>query len=349
MSAAPAAGPGDVWRIVHLHAQSQCGATLLDPVHAELRFLSKWRPHLPLQFDGSRYPTIAALGPLPAACTHTVVGRKELLPALALLDPEVYGAPLSPDDESCRCLLDRIGLLTSSLLYEDPGVWETYTCPTLMRSAPRGFGWATAFAERRRQLQQLREEQFFHEPLSSVAVLVELRSVLEALSDHLGDGSFDAGAEQLVVLLSIPCDPGSSLQRLLTDFPAVSRYVGCIEERLPGTWPDYSSFMLALSPDERPPPPPMSAGTKTVQHPGQARREWWEVWGWSWGGRNQPVAFGGPGKSPAAFYAIGFGIVTGLSFLAAILCGLGSSQPLKILRSFLASLSVESEQDDVEE
>ena len=67
-----------------------------------------------------------------------------------------------------RPLADRIGLLTSSLLYEDPGavsleekgealhvcalatlppsfcasqVWETYTCPTLMRSAPRGFGW----------------------------------------------------------------------------------------------------------------------------------------------------------------------------------------------------------------
>ncbi|CAJ1332969.1 unnamed protein product [Effrenium voratum] len=60
-----------------------------------------------------------------------------------------------------------------------------------MRSAPRGFGWATAFAERRRQLQQLREEQFFHEPLSSVAVLVELRSVLEALCKN-GDVAFDA-------------------------------------------------------------------------------------------------------------------------------------------------------------
>ncbi|CAE7031062.1 Acadl [Symbiodinium sp. CCMP2592] len=137
----------------------------------------------------------------------------------------------------------------------------------------------------------------------------------------------EAIAKHLVVLFSIPCDPGSCLQRLLCDFPSLSRFVGLVEERLPGTWPDYSTFMLALPPEDRPPPPPQSQGSVLVGPVEKRRPEWWELWGWSWGGRKRPVQFGGPGKAPPAIYAICFGMASGLSFAVALACGLGPGSP----------------------
>ncbi|CAE7337756.1 GRXC3, partial [Symbiodinium necroappetens] len=186
------------------------------------------------------------------------------------------------------------------------------------------------------------------------SLILELRTALEALSERLGDQSFGKGGDKqagsdredrhgfsrldarayahLVVLFSIPCDPGSCLQRLLCDFPSLSRFVGLVEERLPGTWPDYSTFMLALPPEDRPPPPPQSQGSVLAGPVEKRRPEWWELWGWSWGGRKRPVQFGGPGKAPPAIYAICFGMASGLSFAAALACGLGPGRPLALLK-----------------
>ncbi|CAK8988282.1 unnamed protein product [Durusdinium trenchii] len=262
---------------------------------------------------------------------------KPLNAVKAALDPAGYGAPTG-----------AFGALLGH--HQASWVWETYTRPTLLRSAPPGFGWATAFAEQRRQAKQLQEEQFFHEPWSGASVLCELRSILEALSDRLGDGSLepelssaDARAyAQLAVLLSIPCH-GSGLEKVLADFPALPRYVSCIEERLPGTWPDYSSFLQALPLEERPPPPPKSTFQHTTvfdeREVAEEQRRWFEIWGWSWGGRRQPVQFAGAGKSPPALYAIAFGLATSVSFAVAIFCGLGPKEPLAALRRWLLAIT----------
>ncbi|CAE7666116.1 Acadl [Symbiodinium sp. CCMP2456] len=348
-------GGGAPIRVVHLQARGE-KQTVLDPVHAELRFLSKWRPHLPLKFEGSSYPTIAALGQLPAAlsATHGVVARKDLRQLLAKVDPQGYGAALAADDEAFLHLLDRIEILIAALLYQDASIWETHTRPTLLSSAPPGFGTVTALTERRRQKQRLQEAMASRglpagAQIQSSLMILELRTALEALSERLGDQSFGKGGDKqagsdredrhgfsrldarayahLVVLFSIPCDPGSCLQRLLCDFPSLSRFVGLVEERLPGTWPDYSTFMLALPPEDRPPPPPQSQGSVLVGPVEKRRPEWWELWGWSWGGRKRPVQFGGPGKAPPAIYAICFGMASGLSFAVALACGLGPGRP----------------------
>ncbi|CAE7769784.1 ACADL [Symbiodinium pilosum] len=579
-------------RVVMVHLQAQHGRqTVLDPAACP---------------EGSSYPTIAALGQLPAALSadYGVVARKDLRRFLASLDPHGYGAPLSADDEAFLHLLDRVGDLIAALLYQDQGIWETHTRPTLVCSAPLGFGTVTAFTERRRQLKQLQEDGH-HIKL----ILAELRAALEAarggrftefegvsgkllmislrktgrLSQSVtrhgealhnlvdrGAGSYErigsqriagtgclaaaatfsalkergeekldaivsstlqralqtaelsmvplkadnaplialdqmveiqcddiwnesrweddvrrdwpswnvefassesahpvrlldtaeslirraeyvwnflmqlpgsvigvashgcflfflsrriaaskgqrmppfkhdrwqngeirryvlpptdgmamawtefgglldisdfdfynryhrraafvnaarlrglsaevwwlatewrwarcdseieaeleaqagtafslpsflnaeAIAKHLVVLFSIPCDPESCLQRLFCDFPSLSRYVGLVEERMPGTWPDYSTFMLALCPEDRPPPPPRAQGSVLAAPELATRRpDWWELWGWSWGGRKRPVQFGGPGKAPPAIYAISFGIAAAL-------------------------------------
>jgi len=345
-------------RVVHLQARGD-KQTVLDPVHAELRFLSKWRPHLRLKFEGSSYPTIAALGQLPAALSadHGVVARKDLRELLATVDPQGYGASLASDDEAFLHLLDRIGILIAALLYQDASIWEMHTRPTLLSSAPPGFGTVTALMERQRQRQRLQEATACGLPsaqIHSSSMILELRTALEALSERLGDQSFGKGSDKqsgsdredrhgfsrldarayahLVVLFSIPCDPGSCLQRLLCDFPSLSRFVGLVEERLPGTWPDYSTFMLALPPEDRPPPPPQSQGSVLVGPVEKRRPEWWELWGWSWGGRKRPVQFGGPGKAPPAIYAICFGMASGLSFAVALACGLGPGRPLALLK-----------------
>eukprot|EP00439_Symbiodinium_sp_Y106_P087253 s228_g43.t1 len=187
-------------RVVHLQARGD-KQTVLDPVHAELRFLSKWRPHLRLKFEGSSYPTIAALGQLPAALSadHGVVARKDLRELLATVDPQGYGASLASDDEAFLHLLDRIGILIAALLYQDASIWEMHTRPTLLSSAPPGFGTVTALMERQRQRQRLQEATACGLPsaqIHSSSMILELRTALEALSERLGDQSFGKGSDK---------------------------------------------------------------------------------------------------------------------------------------------------------
>ncbi|CAE8676595.1 unnamed protein product [Polarella glacialis] len=359
------------WKVVHLLAQGPCGETVLDPVFAELLCVSRWRQQLPLHFEGSRYPTLGrALGPLPAALLPAAPNsrrlrptrRDELLAALARLDPEGYGAPLGGDDEAFVSLLDLcIGPAITDLLYNDRSIWEDYTRPTLVRSAPSGYGWVHAWAERRRQQRELRGRLGGIRSLdSSVALGLGLRSALEALAERLGSAdsfgskssssssevtalsALDAKAYgHLVVLFSIPCERGSSLQQILSDFPSLARFCGWLEERLSGIWPDYGSFLSALPPDERPPPPPptaSSAGRRAASEiaiQATPRRDWWEIWGWSWAGQRRPVQFGGPGKKPPAWHMPIFGVAAAFSIAVASLLGLGPQLPGRTLMDAL--------------
>jgi len=152
---------------VHHEVKGPTGETILDPVFAELLFVARWR-RLPLQLIPSRYPTVAALGALPASSGGALsssaspsnavdqdgaVTRPRLLNAVAALSG--YQKGQSDDDEAFSELLRHyVADAIEAILYCDDGVWEDFTKPALARSAPRGMGWYVAWSERRRHLQR---------------------------------------------------------------------------------------------------------------------------------------------------------------------------------------------------
>ena len=233
------AGPPAPLEVLHHSARGPRGPTVLDPVLAEVLFVTRWR-RLLVRLEPSPYPVVAAVGPLPAARSGAAPSggparRGELLAAVAALDPRGYGRPPSPQCEALRGLLRfRVGEAITALLFGDEGIWEDYTRPTLADSAPGGFGWALARGERRRQGLGVPPRELADR---RQAALLGLPDALEVLAERLGVAdSFGAAMAEvaapseaaleltaldacayghLAVLYSIPCEAGSNLRELL--------------------------------------------------------------------------------------------------------------------------------------
>mmetsp|Transcript_26693 Transcript_26693/g.68386 ORF Transcript_26693/g.68386 Transcript_26693/m.68386 type:complete len:397 (-) Transcript_26693:146-1336(-) len=257
--------------ISHWHAVGPLGATVLDPVFAELLFVTRWR-HISVNLLPSPYPSAPAFGPLPVALSGGPKGpilRDRLLEAVAALDVDGYGMKCSEADEAfCALLRQRVGEALKALLFGDFGIWDECTRPTLARSAPLGFGWHVAWKERRRQLcdglgsSLLKDRQ--------AAAVLALEGSLSALAERLADAdcfgcvrgsgavdsltALDACAYgHLAVLYSIPCQPGSQLHQLLSRFSSLVHFCDRVELWLGGVWPDSRSFMAAVASKERMP------------------------------------------------------------------------------------------------
>lgn len=324
---------------------------MLDPIFAELLFVARWRK-LPVQFTASSYPQLSAVGPLPAGISRRgVIPRRELLAEVAARDIEGYGKALPPSDEAfCRLLRDRIGEALPALLFGEIA-WEDYTRPTLVRSAPSGWGWLAALGERRAWASQSIKDQ-------RDAAILGLETALEALADRLGGADFfrEAGATAdappgltsldacaygyLSVLFSIPCERGSWLQRLLARFPALAHFCDRADLLLGGVWPDPRSFLAGLESDARLPGtagsrvansrPSPSPDPEGVAAPGAPRKicrpEWWELWGWSWGGKQRPAPIKVRRVEPPTWHLAAFQVSSGLVLLGAVLRGWGPPQ-----------------------
>lgn len=356
----------DVVEVLQFRAFNLGGEeTVLDPVFAELLLVTQWR-QLPLRLTPCGYPSVSALGPLPAGVGGALgrtLRRSDLLRAVAKLDKNGgYGRGLSATDEAFKSLLRcRVGEAISAILWGDDGVWEDYTRPTLVRSAPPGCGWFVAWGERRRQKQGLRS-----------AALLELETALQALADRLGDGDCFGGGSghngtsgvataaasgeltaldacaygHLAVLFSIPCEPSSSLHTLLVRFPSLAHFLDRIEMRF-GAWPDARSFLAALAPSERTPAAAAaligaaepkgrapwariateevtaaSASADGASPPEGRHLEWWEAWGWSWGGRRRRPEYRQEKQNePPVWYLRAFSAAVLVSVATAVLTG----------------------------
>lgn len=267
--------------VLQLRAVGPLGETVLDPVQAELLFVARWR-QLPLRFLPSRYPSFSALGPLPAAVSGLrangvngpIVPRDQLLGEIAALDSKGYGKALTLADEAfCSLLQQRIGKGLPTLLFNDPGVWEDYTKPTLRCSAPFGWGLTVAWSEKWSHTEAKDQHN---------ASVLGIESALEALSERLGHADcFGAdtsapGAEgdalnrldacayaHLAVLFSIPCQKDSWLHKLFLRFPTLVQFCDRLETRFDGgVWPDHYSFLAGVEPSLRLPAAKAAAAEK---------------------------------------------------------------------------------------
>jgi len=360
ISAANAAKPGCKIRIVHFRARGPLGDTVLDPVFAELLFVASWRG-LPLELVPTGYSSTGALGPLPASAGGTlaegrIVRRTDLLQTLSTHDAASYGSPLSSDDEAfCGLLRNRVGLAITALLFGATQIWDEYTQPTLLRSAPTSLALVVTWCERRRQRCGLSERESADR--WSVA-LRELSVALEALAARLGsadcfgesDGNNNASIGHtgnleglnaldacaygyLSVLFSIPCVPGSSLREVCARFPTLGQFLDRLDLHFGGVWPERQSFLAALDPTARL-PAALAAVTSTgsvgstaakqrhAERGSPLARAWWQVWGWS-----TPGVGGGPpeprvrSQAPPPWHAAAFGVAAVISLLAATLVG----------------------------
>jgi len=353
--------------VLHFRSVGPHGETCLDPVLAELLFIARWRG-LRLRLLPSSWPSSAVCGSLPAGLGAAFSGgrvrRAELLDAARSFicgngDGE---AALSCTDEAfCSLLRRTVGQAISGILYGDVGVWEDYTRPTLVRSAPIGCGWAIALAERRKR-------QCAEQPGRWHAALLELEGALGALADRLGSAetfgstgmpgppqaitALDACAYgHLSVLYSVPYEQGSRLHKVLTRFPSLPHLLDRLERRF-RAWPDPRSFLVSLSTEER---LPGAATELLLQTPSartvQAEAEplmWWEAWGWSWRGYAWGGSRGGRAKrpppvrvreyEPPGWQAAAFGLAAAASVIAAVLLGCGPVRPEELLRTVRESL-----------
>lgn len=342
------------------------GETITDPVLAELCFAAQWR-RLPLRYVASKYPLVRAVGTLPALVgsgAGGIVPRHMLLGNLAALDPTGYGEDLAAGDAAfCGFVKARLGKAISFLLWADPGVWEDYTRHIVAKSAPFGFGWLAAWTERRRRLALMRVD----EPVACGAkevALLGLPAALEAMVERLGNADFfghagSAGTERisrvdacafghLSVLYSIPCEPSSSLHKLLAGFPTLLNFCDRMDARF-GLWPDPKSFLAAVPPDARMPGIARSSARENrfaASAPGaraggqdpSKSLEWWEMWGWSRGG-GKPAQTKARSQSPAIWHVVMFGCLATASTAGAVALGLGPSPAA--LRKALAALTSE--------
>lgn len=279
----------DIIDVMRFRALGPCGETVLDPTTAELLFVAKWRQmherfgfekvNYHIQFEISNWPYVAALGSLPAAfggplskggAHHSGQAARcdDLLRRVVEATRDVELLPESVQDAGfCSLLRLRIGRAIDALLYGDDGVWEDYTRPAIVRSAPLGLGLAVANSERRRRSAN---ESI---AASRKAALIELPGSLEALAHHLGDHeTFGSVAESLAdnsagsslhisaldacayahlsVLFSIACEPGSRLQQLLASHKTLVHLCDRLELAV-SAWPDARSFLAAIELQDR--------------------------------------------------------------------------------------------------
>lgn len=358
-------GLGGKIRVVHFRARGPLGDTVLDPVFAELLFVARWRG-MPLELVPTGYPSTRALGQLPVSvggvlAEGRIVQRPDLLKTLSTHDGASYGSPLSIDDEAFRGLLrNRVGMAITALLFGATQIWEEYTKPTLLRSAPTALALVETWCERRRQRCGLSERE--SADVWSVAQR-ELIVALEALAARLGSAdcfgesdsndnvsrgrtgnlerlnALDACAYgYLSVLFSIPCAPDSGLREVCARFPTLGQFLDRLELRFGGVWPERQSFLAALDPTARL-PAAMTAVTSagSVASSGakqrhsergpSAARAWWQVWGWSTpGGGGEPPEPRVRSQAPPPWHATAFGIAAVISLLAAT--GAGCAPPL---------------------
>lgn len=340
----------EVIQLLVQRALGPLGETVLDPVLAELYFVSRWRK-LPLRVLSSHYPTAAVVGPLPASIDGALgvfVPRHALLASLAAFDQEGYGQQLNADDVAfCSFIRARLGEALNALLWTDDGVWDDYTRKTLVKSSPYGFGWSVAWAERRRRLAGVQATGFADG--NKEAALLGLPTALEALAQRL-DGADTFGEKDpsgiserraitrldacafghLSVLYSIPCEENSNLHVLLARFPTLSAFCDRMEARL-RSWPDSRSFLAAVPPQRRLPGVQGSIvgggaadAAQSVGNSHTTRRipAWWELWGWS-RGSGKPAKSKAHQQTPAAWHAIVFGFLTVASATVAITLGFG--------------------------
>mmetsp|Transcript_83856 Transcript_83856/g.233981 ORF Transcript_83856/g.233981 Transcript_83856/m.233981 type:complete len:381 (+) Transcript_83856:54-1196(+) len=282
------------------------GETVLDPVLAELLFVAK-KEHLQLRLTPCAYPRMSGVGPLPVAVGGALgfVRRSQLHGALAAL---VGDEKQSADDAAfCSMLVHCVGGAISSILWNDEGMYEDFTRPLILRSAPLGFGWLIAWAEKRRLRVAASGFAVGAAPAAQTVVLMRLEAALSALAERLGsqdvfaapcgdgDGEdpgtvLDARAyAHLAVLYSIPCERGSPLHQLLRRFPTLSQFCDRTEMQL-NAWPDARTFLAALGLDERTPAAAEALGRAAGAAVPAAMKmprplAWWELWGWSWGSR----------------------------------------------------------------
>mmetsp|Transcript_60558 Transcript_60558/g.170636 ORF Transcript_60558/g.170636 Transcript_60558/m.170636 type:complete len:386 (-) Transcript_60558:122-1279(-) len=333
-------GPGDSISVVYHRAMGPLGETVLDPVFAEVLFVTRWR-QLPARLVPSAYPVAAALGALPAGIGRGMIHRSELLESIAALGSSQHSKGLTPSDEAfCGMLSHSIGKAIRALLFGDIGVWEDYTRPTLVQSAPLGWGWAVAWREWRRQQCGPPHPASLAGP--QTATFLGLRDVLKALVERLGEAdSFGAAVGEevtaldarayahLAVLYSIPCERDSNLHALLASFPTLAHFCDRMDMRFGGIWPDARSFLAACPLEARTP-----AAVALLQRKaegagaGQAaagRQEWWELWGWSRGSRGHWAEPHTP--RPPFWQVYAFSVAAVVSLAIALLRGLGPVPP----------------------
>eukprot|EP00929_Paragymnodinium_shiwhaense_P016163 TRINITY_DN124371_c0_g1_i1.p1 TRINITY_DN124371_c0_g1~~TRINITY_DN124371_c0_g1_i1.p1 ORF type:complete len:425 (-),score=60.72 TRINITY_DN124371_c0_g1_i1:81-1322(-) len=275
------------------------GETLLDPVHAELRFLARCFNYpsegILNYLPPSRYPTLKALGALPAAYGRyeatslqddadclgidSVVPRSELLKAASSLlwssvslnsAETLLTVVLSGRD---RLLYDELGSSTavSRCLWLLDDVYAGYTKATLRCSAPLGMGHYVAWSERQRQLAELGEAKYQSED----TLVAEVKELLSKLAERLGEsrsfgGDSSSGSERLslldarayshlAVLYSIPRECCLCLHTTLANWPGLRMYCARIEQRL-AVWPSKRAFLAASVADQR------AVADREVQH-----------------------------------------------------------------------------------
>jgi len=257
-------------------------------------------------------------------------------------------------------------LAITALLFGATHIWEDYTRPTLLRSAPTAMALVVTWRERWRQQCGFSERESADR--MSVA-LRELSVALEALAARLGsadcfgesDSSNNVGSGRtgtleslnaldacaygyLAVLFSIPCAPGSGLHEVCARFPTLGQFLDRLDLRFGGVWPERQSFLAALDLTARL-PTAMAAATSTGSVSSSAAKQrhaerstsaraWWQMWGWS-----TPGAGGAPpeprvrSQAPPSWHAAAFGIASVISLLAATVAGCAPPLLRRVLNS----------------
>lgn len=315
---------------------------VVDPLVVELLFLARWR-QVPVRLFPCKYSTTKNFGTLPTLVSRSigVVRRDEALATMSRL-ANVEDSPTEKAFTSLvRC---RLGNVIEAVLWNDVGVYEDYTFPALVRSMV--LGWFVAWREKRWRAAM--------PPHSVHAALLDLRSTLAALAEHLGQAdSFRLASQRsnateignvddlsgldatafahLAVLYSIPCEFNSYLHKVLSEFPSLADYCDRMQERL-AVWPGKSippNFLGALIGDK----PQLSkvSGGPTADD-AVPTLTWWQMWGWSEDHIEPHAVQARP--QPPAWYACAFGSTALMSLL--ICAALGKiPKPLKTLMSGL--------------
>eukprot|EP00927_Polykrikos_kofoidii_P002190 TRINITY_DN10858_c0_g2_i1.p1 TRINITY_DN10858_c0_g2~~TRINITY_DN10858_c0_g2_i1.p1 ORF type:complete len:426 (-),score=56.53 TRINITY_DN10858_c0_g2_i1:103-1380(-) len=343
-----------------LDGRSSAGVALFwDPVFVELLFVTRWR-NIRLRLTPSKYATLSSFGPLPvgmalrrcsgdnangSGSASTILGksfgpdastsssggvvpRSQLLSAVAALDRGGSDVSRDLNDRAfCSLLRCRLGDAIEAFLWCDDEIWNDFTRPALIASAPFGFGWLAALTQRRCQLSNSAWSKQEHS-MACTTALSNASVALEALADRLGEAeSFGARSTQastsedltaldacafghLAVLFSIPCEVASSLHDLISRYPKLIQFCDRMQVRL-NAWPDTRSFLVAVPPNQRLPGAAMTVDSPTTPAllgTVASRKEtpWWEELGWSWSGPRQRPKPKARRRAPPLVYPFAF-------------------------------------------